>query len=165
MQVERKHLARAQRDLEEAAEEERRVRTRLVELERLASALAFDPEEHARLRKEADEAGRLLEEARTAERSASEAHQGAEAAVRELQAEIRKVKEIAGRVRELRDEARILDRVGILLDGFRDHLVARIGPELSREAQALFRELTNAEYEDLRIDEESLAIQIADGTD
>jgi exonuclease SbcC len=51
----------------------------------------------------------------------------------------------------------------MLLDGFRDHLVARVGPELSREAESLFRELTNHEYDDLRIDEESLAIQIADG--
>jgi DNA repair protein SbcC/Rad50 len=59
----------------------------------------------------------------------------------------------------------VVERVGLLLDGFRDHLVARIGPELSREAEALFRELTNHEYDDLRIDEETLAIQIADGTD
>ena len=51
----------------------------------------------------------------------------------------------------------------MLLDGFRDHLVGRVGPELSREAEALFRELTNHEYDDLRIDEESLVIQIADG--
>jgi DNA repair exonuclease SbcCD ATPase subunit len=49
-----------------------------------------------------------------------------------------------------------------LLDGFRDHLVARIGPELSREAEALFRDLTNHEYEDLKIDEDTLAINIAD---
>ena len=26
----------------------------------------------------------------------------------------------------------------MLLEGFRDHLVARVGPELSREAEALF---------------------------
>ena len=51
----------------------------------------------------------------------------------------------------------------MLLDGFRDHLVARVGPELSREAEALFRQLTNHEYDDLRIDEETLSIQIADG--
>lgn len=57
----------------------------------------------------------------------------------------------------------MLDRVAVLLDGFRDHLVARVGPELSREAEALFRELTNHEYDDLRIDEDDLSIQIADG--
>jgi DNA repair exonuclease SbcCD ATPase subunit len=51
----------------------------------------------------------------------------------------------------------------MLLDGFRNHLVARIGPELSREAEALFRELTNHEYDDLKVDEETLTIQIADG--
>ena len=51
----------------------------------------------------------------------------------------------------------------MLLEGFRDHLVARVGPELSREAEALFRELTNHEYDDLKVDEETLTIQIADG--
>jgi DNA repair protein SbcC/Rad50 len=51
----------------------------------------------------------------------------------------------------------------MLLDGFRDHLVARVGPELSREAEALFRELTNHEYDDLRIHDDTLAIEIADG--
>ncbi|HEX6207089.1 MAG TPA: hypothetical protein VF058_01910, partial [Actinomycetota bacterium] len=61
------------------------------------------------------------------------------------------------------DEARYADRVSLLLEGFRGHLYGRIIPELSREAEALFRELTNHEYEDLRIGEEDLSIQIADG--
>ena len=51
----------------------------------------------------------------------------------------------------------------MLLDGFRDHLVSRVGPELSREAEALFRELTNREYDDLKVDDETLSIHIADG--
>jgi DNA repair exonuclease SbcCD ATPase subunit len=55
--------------------------------------------------------------------------------------------------------------VTLLLDGFRDHLVGRIGPGLSREAEALFREVTNREYDDLRINPETLAIEIADGTE
>jgi DNA repair exonuclease SbcCD ATPase subunit len=66
-------------------------------------------------------------------------------------------------VTELRDEARYVERVAVLLDGFRDHLVARIGPELSREAEALFRDLTNREYEDLRVNEDDLSIEISDG--
>jgi exonuclease SbcC len=165
LEAESAHLAHAERDLVDATEEHDRLVVRLRDLEREVSGLAFDAEEHARLRKEMEEARRLLDDARAGEREAADAHKAAQAAVRELQAEIRKVKEIAARLKELREEARVLDRVAILLDGFRDHLVARIGPELSREAQALFRELTNAEYDDLRIDEESLAIQIADGTD
>jgi DNA repair exonuclease SbcCD ATPase subunit len=50
-----------------------------------------------------------------------------------------------------------------LLEGFRTFLYGRIMPQLSQDAEALFRELTNHEYEDLMIDEETLAIQIADG--
>src|SRR4029078_4203697 len=67
------------------------------------------------------------------------------------------------RVDELRSDARYVERVALLLEGFRNHLVARIGPELSREAETLFRELTNHEDDDLKVDEEKLTIQIADG--
>jgi DNA repair exonuclease SbcCD ATPase subunit len=55
-----------------------------------------------------------------------------------------------------------MDRVAGLLEGFRTFLYGRIMPSLSRDAEVLFRELTNHEYEDLRIDEETLAIHIAD---
>jgi exonuclease SbcC len=165
LEADRKHLAPTEKDLSRAVTEVERLSIVLRKLDEEDMALGFDPEEHPRLRKERDEAQRLLEEARVAERRDSDAHKAAQSLVRELQAEIRKLEEIAGRVRSLRDEAHLLGRVGMLLDGFRDHLVARIGPELSREAETLFRELTNAEYEDLRIDEETLAIQIADGAD
>jgi exonuclease SbcC len=165
LEAEQKHLARAEADLARAKEEGDRLATRLRELGEELGTLGFDPEEHARARKERDEAGRLLDEARVEERTASDAHQAARARVRELEAKIEQVREIEARVRDLREEARVVERVGLLLDGFRDHLVARIGPELSREAEALFRELTNHEYDDLRIDEETLAIHIADGTE
>jgi exonuclease SbcC len=159
---ERKRLSEAGGDLAGAEEELKTCRSRIEELEREAAGLAFDPEDHDRLRKERDEAARLLESARQAERDATAVLTNAESRVKELQAEIRKVKEIAGKVGELREDARHLAKVSDLLDGFRDHLVARIGPELSREAEALFRDLTNHEYEDLKIDEDTLAINIAD---
>jgi exonuclease SbcC len=165
LDAERKHLTQAEEDLARAREEHDRLAERLRRLGEELGALGFDPEGHARARKERDEAGRLLDEARVEERTASDAHQAARARVRELEAEIRKVQELAAKVRDLREEARVVERVGLLLDGFRDHLVARIGPELSREAEVLFRELTNHEYDDLRIDEETLAIHIADGTE
>lgn len=87
----------------------------------------------------------------------------AERRVSELAGALGQAKETAARVDELRSEARYVERVAMLLDGFRDHLVARVGPELSREAETVFRELTNHEYDDLRVDEETLSIQIADG--
>jgi exonuclease SbcC len=128
-----------------------------------AETTAFDAEAHARARGERDEADRALESARQAERTAVEATARAEADRREIAGRLAKAKETAAAVDELRVEARHLDRTAILLDGFRDHLVARVGPELSREAEAIFRELTNHEYDDLKIDEETLTIQIADG--
>jgi DNA repair protein SbcC/Rad50 len=162
LRAERKRLAEIEGDLGGAERELKACRSRIEELDRQAAGLGFDPEDHDRLLKERDEAARLLEDARAAERRATTLLNAAEARVKELQAEIRKVKEIAGRVGELRDDARHLAKVSDLLDGFRDHLVARIGPELSREAEALFRDLTNHEYEDLKIDEDTLAINIAD---
>jgi exonuclease SbcC len=160
--TERKRLAEARADVEKAALALAECRSTMTSLDREEGGLAFDSEEHARRRKERDEAGRLLDQARTRERQASDAFRDAAARVKELRAAIRKVKEIAARAGELREEARLLGRVSGLLEGFRTFLYGRIMPQLSRDAEALFRELTNHEYEDLRIDEETLAIQIAD---
>jgi exonuclease SbcC len=162
LRAEGNRLAEAERDLGTAEKELTLCRSRIEELDRETSSLAFDREDHARLSKERDEAARLLEDARRAERDAAALSSTAEARVEVLQAEIRKVKEIASRLDGLRDEARHLAKVSDLLDGFRDHLVARIGPELSREAEALFRDLTNSEYEDLKIDDDTLSIHLAD---
>jgi exonuclease SbcC len=104
-----------------------------------------------------------LETGRTAEREAGEGLREAEKRLGELTGALGHARETSARVDELRSDARYVERVAMLLDGFRDHLVARVGPELSREAEALFRELTAHEYADLRVDEETLAIQIADG--
>jgi DNA repair exonuclease SbcCD ATPase subunit len=162
LRAERNRLVEAERDLEGAEKDLTACRSRIEELDRETVGLAFDPEDHERLSKERDESARLLEDARRAERDATALSNTKEARVEVLQAEIRKVKEIAGRVGELRDEARHVAKVSDLLDGFRNHLVARIGPELSREAEALFRDLTNHEYEDLKIDDDTLSIHLAD---
>ena len=118
---------------------------------------------HERLHDELEEAIGALDEARETERGASDALKDAEKAEAGLAAAVRQAKETQARVDELRSDARYVERVALLLEGFRNHLVARIGPELSREAEALFRELTNHEYDDLKVDEEKLTIQIADG--
>jgi exonuclease SbcC len=160
--AERKRLAEAEKDVAKAAAALAECRGALTALDQEEGGLAFDPEEHARRRKERDEARRLLDQARTREREASDRLKEAAARVKEVRAEIRKVKEIAATAGQLLDQARLLDRVSGLLEGFRTFLYGRIMPQLSRDADVLFRELTNHEYEDLRIDEESLAIHIAD---
>jgi exonuclease SbcC len=135
----------------------------LQQLVEQATTLSFDHEAHTRLRDARGLAQEVLEQARKEERVASgEAADTAKLAER-LEGQLENAQETVRRVGELRDEARILDRVSHLLGGFRDHLVARIGPELSREAESLFRELTDREYDDLKISEDDLAIRIADG--
>jgi exonuclease SbcC len=163
LQAERKHLDQAEVDLS-------KLEARLAELDGAieaidveAAGLAFDRDKHARIRADREDAVAARDRQATAERDAASALADARLAVGELEGEIKQAKETAARVEDLRAQARYLDSVAVLLDGFRDHLVARVGPELSREAEALFRELTNAEYEDLRIREEELKIEIADG--
>lgn len=163
--TERKHLQHARKDLEVETKELAACRSRIEELDEEAGKLAFDSEDHARLKKERDESARLVEQARGAERSARDALGALERELAKLEGLIAQAREISEEVARLREEARYLGRTTQLLDGFRDHLVGRIGPELSREAEALFRELTASEYDDLKIDEQTLAIQIADGTD
>ncbi len=161
--AQRQHLDQAERDLAAARTRIDKLDAELARLAGEAEGLAFDEAQHARLRDEREDAAGALEEARSAERGASDALKDAEKAEAELVAALRQAKETQAKVDELRSEARYVERVAMLLEGFRDHLVARVGPELSREAEALFRELTNHEYDDLKVDEEKLTIQIADG--
>ena len=161
--AQRQHLDQAERDLAAARTRIDKLDAELARLAGEAEGLAFDEAQHARLRDEREHAAGALEEARSAERGASDALKDAEKAEAELVAALRQAKETQAKVDELRSEARYVERVAMLLEGFRDHLVARVGPELSREAEALFRELTNHEYDDLKVDEEKLTIQIADG--
>jgi exonuclease SbcC len=151
---------------EDLANAEQRISEHEAALQQLvehAASLSFDPEAHQRLRDARHVAQEVLEQSRKDERVASsEAADKAKLAER-LTGQLENAQETVRRVAELRDEARMLDRVSHLLGGFRDHLVARIGPELSREADALFRELTDREYDDLKISEDDLAIRIADG--
>ncbi len=163
LRAETKHLGQAEADL---AKLEARIAELDAAIERIdgqAAGLAFDRDRHARLQADRDDSAAGREKATVAERLASDAVNEADLAVSGLEGQVKRAKETAARVEEMRSEARYLERVSALLDGFRDHLVARVGPELSREAEALFRELTNAEYDDLRVDDESLTIQIADG--
>ncbi len=161
--VERKHLETATGDLAAAEDGLGALEDELAALAEEAEGLAFDQGEHERLRSACEEASAILEAARAAERTASDARKDAEKRAAELAAGLERAREIQAKVEELRSEARYVERVAMLLDGFRDHLVGRVGPELSREAESLFRELTNHEYDDLRVDEETLSIQIADG--
>jgi DNA repair protein SbcC/Rad50 len=161
--ADRDRLDEVRADAEEAATAVEDARTKLAALAEEEAGLSFDAEDHERRRKERDESRRLLDVARDREREAVERHGRAEAAVAELRGKIEEVERVATEALRLRDEARLLERVSGLLEGFRTFLYGRIVPQVSRDAEVLFRELTNHEYEDLRIEEDTLAIHIADG--
>ena len=161
--AETKHGQRAAKDLEAIDRKLAELDRRLGGLAHEADGLAFDPTAHQAARAALVDAEGRLEAARRGDREAANVFASAEKEATGLGGRLQEARETARMVDELRSDARYLERTAMLLDGFRDHLVARVGPELSREAEALFRELTNHEYDDLKIDEESLAIQIADG--
>ena len=157
------HRKEIEEELGRAGEMLEEIGEHLKALETEGAGLAFDPDVHDEARAAVAAARDDLERARGAEREVSAGLASAEREASRLEGQVQQSRETAARVDELRGDARYLERISILLDGFRDHLVARVGPELSREAESLFRDLTNREYDDLRIDEESLTIRIADG--
>ena len=157
------HRAQTAEDLASVVEQLGAAEAKLRALVDDAEGLAFDAAAHDALVLDLRAAEGAVGDAREAERVASSAEGAAAKDVERLTGRLQEATETERRAGELRDDARVLDRVAALLDGFRDHLVARVGPELSREAEALFRELTNHEYDDLKIDEDDLSILIADG--
>jgi DNA repair protein SbcC/Rad50 len=159
----RDHLSQLDSDLADLRGRLSQLDAELSALSEEATQLSFDPDEHVRLRAELDAADTALESARAEERAASGAAMETEKSAERHRAELAHATRTSQQVDELRTEGRYLDRTAGLLDGFRDHLVARVGPELSREAEAMFRELTNHEYDDLRVHDDTLAIEIADG--
>ena len=161
--AERKHADQIDADLRKADAHLADLEATLGGLAREASDVSFDASEHERARTARDETATHVEAVRSQERDAAGELAEAAKLLSGIEGRLLEARETERRVSDLRSEARYLQRTSMLLDGFRDHLVARVGPELSREAEALFRELTNGEYDDLRIDEETLAIQIADG--
>jgi exonuclease SbcC len=160
--AERGHEQQVVKDLETAESTLAGLERRLAELVGEAEGLALDPGAHAAAVAALVDAKGALENGRRLDRDASDALAAAEKDRSGLAGRLHEARETEQRVDELRSGARYLERTVMLLDRFRDHLVARVGPELSREAEALFRELTNHDYDDLKIDEQTLAIRIAD---
>lgn len=63
---------------------------------------------------------------------------------------------------ERSEDARHLGRMAELMNTFRTNVVATVGPRLSAQAAELFAELTDHEYDLLRVDPETYEIQIVD---
>ncbi len=59
-------------------------------------------------------------------------------------------------------ETELLDKLALSLDGFRNEILEKVSPSISREASALFSRITKGKYESILVDE-NFDFRIADG--
>ena len=123
-------------------------------------ALAFDAAAHAAAGAARAEAARVVERARAALTEARLDERGLSERLGErrarLDAEIARRAELAGR----ESEARHLGRLAELLGEFRNSLVSQVGPALSAQTSALFRELTDGRFDGLEVDGDSFELRV-----
>lgn len=123
-------------------------------------ALRFDSGVHAaataaraRATEVVDQARTALTDARLDERGLSERLMERRARV---DAELARRAELADR----ETEARHLGRLAELLGEFRNSLVGQVGPALSAQTTALFRELTDGRFDSLEVDGDSFELRV-----
>ncbi|MDQ6782327.1 MAG: SMC family ATPase [Actinomycetota bacterium] len=136
---------------------------RVEELLRRVKELDFDPARLAAARATYDEAA-----ARTAaaDRVARQARLAATQERTRAEGEARRLADATEQhatLATLQTDARHLSRLGDLLAEFRNTVVASVGPRLALQAAELFGELTDHDYDELRVDPETYELQISDG--
>ncbi len=126
-------------------------------------SLAFDAAALARAREASSEAEAALAAAETAGRDARVAATRAGA---KAEAEAKRYLDAQAqheRLGDLESASVHLGRTAELLNGFRNSVVASVGPQLAVQAAELFGELTDKEYDRLEVDAETYGLQICDG--
>jgi DNA repair exonuclease SbcCD ATPase subunit len=123
-------------------------------------ALRFDAAGHAAATSARIVAGQAVEQARTALTEARLDERGLSERLAErrarLDAEVTRRAELAGR----ESEARHLGRLAELLGEFRNSLVGQVGPALSAQTSALFRELTDGRFDSLEVDGDTFELRV-----
>ena len=135
---------------------------RLENLRDKVRALAFSPDQLAASEKAAVQA-RGVSDAAAAEAQRTAGFAAAAAAtVNERRLRLEDAEAQHARLAEAEEQARHLGRLADLLSSFRNAVVASVGPRLSAQAADLFGELTDHEYDTLKVDPDSYEIQIVD---
>jgi exonuclease SbcC len=125
-------------------------------------ALGFEPEALVAAREALSEAEAAAKETDLAARSA---HLGATKARAQADAETKRFAEAEAQhalLADLESASVHLGRTAELLNGFRNSVVASVGPRLAVQAAELFGELTDNEYDRLEVDTETYGLQICD---
>jgi len=126
-------------------------------------SLAFDAAALATAREASSHADAALARAETASR---EARVAATRASAQAEAEAKRYADALAqhqRLADLESASVHLGRTAELLNGFRNSVVASVGPRLAVQAAELFGELTDNEYDRLEVDAETYGLQICDG--
>jgi DNA repair exonuclease SbcCD ATPase subunit len=135
---------------------------RLEELRRQVAELGHSPDDLAAAHRTRDEAS-----ARASKSTADAQRAGlaAERARAHAESEAKRLAEADHQhamAAEIGEDVRHLGRLAELLSSFRNSVVATAGPRLSAQAADLFAELTDHEYDLLKVDPETYEIQICD---
>jgi exonuclease SbcC len=136
--------------------------TELAELREKLKALDFRQEDLSGATRSADEARSAAQEAAQASHAAQLALATAQAGVASVSRRLEDSREQHRRLAEMGEQARHLGRAAELLGTFRNVVVGSVGPRLSAQANELFAELTDNEYDGLEVDPETYEIQIRD---
>lgn len=123
-------------------------------------ALRFDAGAHAAATAARAEAAEVVDQARTSLTEARLDERGLSERLMErrarIDAEVSRRAELADR----EAEARHLGRLAELLGEFRNSLVGQVGPALSAQTTALFRELTDGRFDSLEVDGDSFELRV-----
>jgi exonuclease SbcC len=123
-------------------------------------ALQFDANAHAAATSARAAAAQAVEQARAALTEARLDERGLSERLAErrarLEAEVARRAELAGR----ETEAQHLGRLAELLGEFRNSLVSQVGPALSAQTTALFRELTDGRFDSLEVDGDTFELRV-----
>jgi DNA repair exonuclease SbcCD ATPase subunit len=123
-------------------------------------ALQFDAKAHEAATAARAAATGVVEQARAALTDARLDERGLSERLAErrarLDAEVARRAELAGR----ETEAQHLGRLAELLGEFRNSLVSQVGPALSAQTTALFRELTDGRFDSLEVDGDTFELRV-----
>ena len=153
---------RAEAELHALHHDRQGMQGRLVALREKVRGLGFSTAGLAEARQALDAAEQAEAEAEQRARAGEQAAAGAAAQAEATERALLGAREQHAQLVELADQARHLGRLAELLHAFRNQLIGTVGPRLSRQAASLFAELTDAEYDELRVDSDTYGINIVD---
>ena len=153
---------RAEAERQALSHDRQGIEGRLVALRDKVRAVGFSAAGLTAAREALDLAAQLEAEAERHARAASQAAARAAAHAEATERAVVAAREQHEHLVELAADARHLGRLAELLHAFRNQLIGTVGPRLSRQAASLFAELTDAEYDELRVDPDTYGITIVD---